>query len=268
MEPRAITSATNPRLKQARKLHARRHRQQLGLFLAEGPRVVEAALDAGAPLDEVFCAATFLARGGTLAQRLVQSPVPVWRVPDRMLAALAETEHPQGVVAVARIPADAELPSAGAGLLAVALDGVSDPGNVGTVLRVARGAGADLVILGAGSCDPLNAKAVRASAGSVFAVPVRRTDSLATDLAALQSSGARIVCAAARAATVCWRADLTAPVVVVVGSEAHGVSAGVAAMADEAVAIPMPGGGESLNAGMAAAIVLYEVRRQRAAAGA
>jgi TrmH family RNA methyltransferase len=149
----------------------------------------------------------------------------------------------------------------------LALEGVGDPGNVGTAMRAAHAVGASLVVLGDACCDWLNPKAVRASAGGIFSVPARRASDLAGLLARLRSEGARVVAAAAAGGREPWSLDLTGPTAVVVGSEARGLSAGVMAAADGCVSFPMPGGAESLNAGMAAGLLLYEALRQRRGAG-
>ena len=266
MRAREVKSRENPRVKRARRLRGRGQGERLGLFAAEGPHVVEVAVAAGAPVEEVFCTSTFLERHGALAERLEASAWPVWVVPDEVMRGLATTEHSQGVVAVVARLEEAPEPRVEPGLLVLALEGVGDPGNVGTALRVAHATGASLVVLGAGCCDRHNAKAVRASSGSVFAVPVVRTDDLAGLLGRLGGEGARLVAAEAGAAKVCWEADLTGPTVVVVGSEAQGLGGEVLALADVRVAIPMPGGAESLNAGVAAGVLLYEALRQRRAA--
>ncbi|MFW6108557.1 MAG: TrmH family RNA methyltransferase [bacterium] len=267
MTPQALTSDQNPRVKRARKLTRRRQREKLGLFLAEGPHVVETALETGAAAEEVFCTTSFLERHAALAERLAASPWPVWVVAETTLEALADTEHSQGVAAVARLPAEAPEPRVQPGLLVLVLEGVGDPGNVGTAVRAAHAAGATMVVLGGGCCDRFNAKAVRASAGSVFAVPTRRTDATATLLRRLAEAGAQVVAAEARAERLCWEADLRGAAVLVVGSEARGLSEAVLAAAGERVRVPMPGGAESLNAAMAAGVLLYEAVRQRHGGG-
>jgi len=341
MKARSLTSPDNPRLKWVRKLQGRRERRESGLFVAEGPHVVEVALGAGARVREVFCTSSFLEEQVALAKRLEASAWPVWLVADELLGRLAATEHPQGVVAVAEQPPDAVEPRVEPGLLALALEGVADPGNVGNSIRAAHAAGATMVILGAGCCDRFNAKAVRASAGGLFAVPAMATEDLAGVLGRLRAGGARIVGAephgkeglgvggrglggrqqsgedgpipdaqcqipdgkprgqeakgeaaeeeaggdsgaaeegsfASRAPRpapqsvheegvlrLCWEVDLTGPTVLVVGSEARGLSEAVRDVATERAGIPMPGGAESLNAGAAAAVLLYEAVRQR-----
>ncbi|HUT31998.1 MAG TPA: RNA methyltransferase [Planctomycetota bacterium] len=263
MKRRVLTSDANPRVKLARKLHLRRHRETEGLFLLEGPHLLEAALEAGAAVREVLCTAAFAEAHAALAERLDGAPWPVWEVSVALLGRLAATEEPQGVVAIAELLPDAAEPPLTPDLLVLALEAVSDPGNVGSALRAAHAAGASCVVLGPGCCDRFNAKAVRASAGGLFAVPARSVEDLAGLLRRLRDGGAAIAVAEPRGATRCWEADLCGPTVLVVGSEAHGVSDAVRAEATDRVAIPMPGRAESLNAAAAAAILLYEALRQR-----
>jgi len=263
MKRRELTSAANPRVKLARRLHLRRHRDEEGLFLAEGPHLVEAALDAAAPVREAFCTAGFAAAHAELAGRLDASPWPVWEVSEELLGRLAATEEPQGVVAIAELLPDAAEPRVEPGLLVLALEGVSNPGNVGSALRAAHAAGASCVALGPGCCDRFNPKAARASAGALFAVPTLATDDLVGLVRRLREGGAGVAVAEPRATTPCWDADLHGPTALVIGNEARGVTAAVRAEATVRLAVPMSGGAESLNAAAAAAILLYEALRQR-----
>ena len=263
MKARELASGSNPRVKRARKLRERHGRAKAGLFVAEGPHVVEAALEAGAAVREVFCTEGFVERHAALAARLEGSGWPLWLVSEALMGSLAATEQPQGVVAVGEQLEDAGVPPVAAGLLVLALEGVGDPGNVGTAIRSAHAAGASLVVLGRGCCDLHNPKTVRASAGGVFGVPVMAADDLGGVLRSLRSAGARVVAAEPGAARACWEEDLRGPTVLVVGSEAHGLSAEADAHADVRVRIPMPGGAESLNAATAAGVLLYEAVRQR-----
>jgi len=261
-----LTSTKSPRAKLVRKLHLRRHRLKTGLFVLEGANLLESAANAGAGIRDVFCTQGFIVRHPALVERLEGSAWPVWVVGDELFDTLATTEHSQGLLAVAEFPAEAAEPRVAPELLVLALEGVGDPGNVGSALRAAHAAGAQ-VVLGPGCCDRFNAKAARASAGAVFVVPTLATEDLAGLLARLRGAGARVMAADARGARVSWEADFTGPTVLVVGNEARGVSAAVRAEADEAVAVPMPGGAESLNAAAAAAVLLYEAVRQRSRRG-
>jgi TrmH family RNA methyltransferase len=251
-------------VKLARALRLRRRREEEGLFLIEGPHLLEAALAAGAPIREAFCTAGLAESHAALAERLDASPWPVWEVSEELLGRLAATEEPQGAVAIAELLPDASEPAVEPGLLVLALEGVSDPGNVGSALRAAHAAEASRVVLGPGCCDRFNPKAVRASAGGLFAVPALAVSDLAGLLRRMREGGARVAVAEPRGGKLCWEADLRGPSALVIGSEAHGVSDAVRAEATDRVAVPMPGGAESLNAAAAAAILLYEALRQRA----
>jgi TrmH family RNA methyltransferase len=152
-----------------------------------------------------------------------------------------------------------------AGPLALVLVGVADPGNAGTLLRSAEAAGAGAVLFCAGSVDPYGPKCVRSSAGSVFRLVVARDLAAAEALAAVGEAGATIVATVARGAQPYDAVDLARPVALVLGSEAHGLAAGLAAAVDTAVTIPMQGRTESLNVGMAGTILCFESLRQRRA---
>ncbi len=263
MKARELTSRGNRRVKAARRLVKRREREKTGLFLIEGPHVVAAALDRGVRVCEVFCVPEFPSRQPELARRLGAGDCAVWVVQESLLRHVAATERPQGVVAVAEKPPRDGPPKVEGDFLVLALDGVTDPGNVGTCMRSADGFGARAVVLGAGCCDPYNAKAVRASAGSLFSVPAVETDDLAGGLRQLREEGAQVVVADPRAGRAAWEVDLSVPTVVVVGGEARGVSEAVKGECDVAVAVPLRAGVESLNAAVAASVVLFEARRQR-----
>jgi TrmH family RNA methyltransferase len=251
-----------PRVVAARRLQRRKDRDQTGRFLAEGPQAVREALAAGAVV-ELFGTDAVLSRYADLAARADV----VSTVTDEALAALAETVHPQGLVAVCRrldVPLAAAL---GKRLVAVVAD-IKDPGNAGTVLRTADAAGAGAVVFAGEAVDPYNGKCVRASAGSLFHVDVVRERSPAAVVSSLREAGVRVL-----AATGHGDADLdqllddgslSIPTAWLFGSEAHGLSPDLLAVADARVRVPIYGGAESLNLAAAAAVCLYaSARAQR-----
>jgi TrmH family RNA methyltransferase len=251
-----------PRVVAARRLQRRKDRDQTGRFLAEGPQAVREALAAGAVV-ELFGTDAVLSRYADLAARADV----VSTVTDEALAALAETVHPQGLVAVCRrldVPLAAAL---GKRLVAVVAD-IKDPGNAGTVLRTADAAGAGAVVFAGDAVDPYNGKCVRASAGSLFHVDVVRERSPAAVVSSLREAGVRVL-----AATGHGDADLdqllddgslSIPTAWLFGSEAHGLSPDLLAAADARVRVPIYGGAESLNLAAAAAVCLYaSARAQR-----
>jgi TrmH family RNA methyltransferase len=230
------------------------------LVLAEGIRVVREALDAGADLRFAVSSPRAEALGAALVlARLEGSGVEIVRVDDGELAALGETETPQGLLAVVREPR----PSL-AGLLAEArsllvLDGVQDPGNAGTLVRTAAAFGLDGVLALDGTVDPWSPKAVRASAGCGFRLPVI-TLPWRDAAGALEASGVAVLVADAGGRPV-GESPAPARWALVVGSEARGARAEVKRAAAALVAVPMPGGTESLNAGVAGAILMFDLTR-------
>lgn len=248
-----VTSARNPRLRAAADLLRARERRAQGLHLAEGPTVVAEALAHG-DVVELFATAEHDA--------LDAGAVPRLRVPASLLARLSDAVTPPGVVAVVRTPdTSAGVPAAGTVLV---LDGVADPGNVGTLVRSAAALGAAAVVAVGPSADPFGPKAVRASAGTCYRLPVLRRPDLATVAEELQASGRHLVGLAAGAgdpvAALAGRRD----VALVLGSEAHGVSD--RAVPDAWAHVPMPGAVESLNVAAAGAIALHALLGPPAAA--
>lgn len=223
-----------------------------GLFLAEGEDIVAEGLSAAILPVETFVSSDRPPPQG-LAARLARGG-PLHEVTDEVMSHLSELGHPARVIAVFDSAALPDAPKAPT--LSVHLDQVTDPGNVGTVIRAAAAFGAGRVSLSRGCADPYSGKAVRASMGAVFHVSLALA-------AALPSEGRRLALAAS-ADTVIWDVDLTEPVTVVVGSEREGVSPQALAACDLVAAIPQTAGAESLNAAAAATIALYEASRQRA----
>lgn len=231
-------------------------RKRVGLFLAEGPNLVEAALARGLVTD-VFATEAALDR---FADVLGDAPVHV--VTDKAAKALSDTVTPVGLVAVCRIPETslADVLDASPRLLLVAVE-TSEPGNAGTLIRIADAMGADAVVLAGDSVDPFNGKCLRASAGSIFAVPVLAVSDTPQLVTTLRSAGLRVLATALDGETSLDDAGLAEPTAWLFGSEAHGLATEVAALADLRVRIPMTGSAESLNIAAAAAICLYQSAR-------
>jgi TrmH family RNA methyltransferase len=255
-----------PRVAAARALTRRPGRQKAGRFLAEGAQAVREALRWSAAgrgvVHEVFAVAV----PGDLAELAGQAGVPVSAVTERAAAGLSETVTPQGIVAVCDL-VDVPLADALAGSprLVAVLAGVADPGNAGTVLRVADAAGADAVLFAGHTVDPHNGKCVRASTGSLFHLPVARAGVEET-LGACRAAGLRLVAADGHAADdLTDEAALAGPTAWVFGSEAHGLPGDVLAGLDHSLRVPVYGAAESLNLATAAAVCLYATAwRQRA----
>jgi len=185
--------------------------------------------------------------------------VPLHVITDKAAKALSDTVTPVGLVAVCRVPEVelADVLQAGPRLVLIAVE-TSEPGNAGTLIRIADAMGADAVVLAGDSVDPYNGKCLRASAGSIFALPVLEAPEPPALMAALRQAGLTILATGLDGELPLPEADLTAPTAWMFGSEAHGLSHDVASHADARVRIPMRGGAESLNVAAAAAICLYQ----------
>lgn len=261
-----IASRENGRVLAARRLQQRKFRERERRFLIEGPHAIETALKSGAPVLEIFhlwgdAPAAVDAVVRTAAERQVRC-LPVTR---HVLEALDTTEAPQGVVAVC---AQVDVPTTDVGDadgLVPLLVEIQDPGNLGTVLRSADAAGAGGLVLSEGSVDLYNPKVVRASAGSMFHLPVARDVPLGTAVHVLRERGFVVLASSPSGAGSVYETNLTGPVAVMFGNEARGLPDQALALADGIVRIPIRGRAESLNLAAAATVVLFEAARQRAA---
>jgi TrmH family RNA methyltransferase len=249
-----------------RDLHRRRARDRRGLALAEGVRLVEEALAARVPIRGAAVAPGLegTPRGSALKSALERAGVRVESVSDAVLETLADTEQPQGVVAVIE-PREWRLediePAPGRPVLV--LDAVQDPGNVGTILRTALGLGGAGVVALKGTADLHNAKVLRGSMGALFQLPAVAADD-ADYLAWAKSTGVETWVTAADGEPLSKRTGAhrpRAPIALVLGNEGAGVGAALSAAAHRRVAIPLGPGVESLNVAVAAGILLYEVTR-------
>ncbi len=268
-----VTSIRSPRVKAARQLARRSFRQRARLFLAEGPQAVREALGGrearGEMVTDLFVTAAALSRYSELVERATAAGAAVYTVSGEVMTELAQTVTPQGLLAVCRfLDVPLEQLTAAAPRLVVLLANVRDPGNAGTVLRTADAAGADGVIFSDASVDPYNSKCVRASAGSLFHLPVVVGSTLTEAAAALARAGVRVLAADGSAGRPLDELEaaggLAPPTAWLFGNEAWGLPAGLLALADEAVAVPIYGRAESLNLAAAAAVCLYaSARAQR-----
>ncbi len=258
-------------MKTARRLARRVSRAETRLFLAEGPQAVREALRVPGCVREVFAATTAAEAHPDLHDAAVAAGLPWQLVDEPALASLTETVHPQGLVAVCRfvdVPVEEVLATA-PGLLAVCAD-VRDPGNAGTVIRCADAAGAGGVLLTGSSVDPYNGKAVRASAGSLFHLPLALDPDTRAVVSALRASGVSVLAADGAGEVDLYDAEerglLDGRTAWLFGNEAWGLPPELAALADHRVRIPIHGRAESLNLATASAVCLYASARAEARA--
>jgi TrmH family RNA methyltransferase len=261
---RRIEGRHNSLVKELRRAFARGELTPEGYCAIEGLRILEEAIRSGLRFQAVFFGETAAARAeGLLPQLGLQ--VETLLLPDKLFASVVPSETPQGVAALVRwkdFTLEEVLSRAAAGPL-LAIAGVQDPGNLGTIVRSAEAFGAGGMVLGEGTVSPFNPKVVRASAGSVFRLPLARVK-LSDAISRMKALGIRLLATASHKGTPLDQSRLSGPIAIFIGSEGAGVGRDVIKAMDEVLAIPQALQVDSLNAGVAASIVLYEVARQNA----
>jgi TrmH family RNA methyltransferase len=266
---RRVEGRHNSLVKTLRQSFAHAERTDEGDCAIEGLRIVEEAIRSGLRFKAVF----FKESAQNLAERLlpqIGANVDTLLLPDKLFDPVVPSETPQGVAALVRLKdftLDAVIERMNVGPVVV-LAGLQDPGNLGTILRSAEAFGSAGAVLGEGTVSPFNSKVIRASAGSVFRFPVvaaKAAGGMESICAKLKSEGVRLIATSSHKGTPLDHANLSGPVAVFIGSEGSGLPRGLIAQLDETVAIPHTPQVESLNAGVAGSIVLYEAARQRRA---
>jgi TrmH family RNA methyltransferase len=257
MAQEVITSRANARVKQLRAAFAGHARLSSGLIAIEGEHLLEEALKSGQVLKTVFVSER------KAVPDWVPRGVEVVRLANDVMQSCVETQTPQGIAALLVPPVgDVETMLLGNPLILIAV-GLQDPGNLGTLVRSAEAFGATGVLTTPGTVSVWNGKVLRASAGSVFRVPVAAATPEAMER--LEQAGVRLLAAMKEDATAVADVAMIGPVAIMIGNEGAGLEAGWVAMADDRVTIPCPGWVESLNAAVAGSILLYEASKQRGA---
>jgi RNA methyltransferase, TrmH family len=257
---------TNPltykhkKVQRARKLARKReYRKDQGVFIVEGYKLISEAVDSGAAIESVFAAPDV---DFAFSQSLLDSGVRVYPLAAGVMERIADAVTPQPVLAIVRSPQFDRAVLSGVSSVLVLVD-VRDPGNAGTILRSAEAAGVGAVVFCDGSVDVLSPKTVRSSAGAVFRVPVVDAITAGDAISILKSLDFVLIGTAGGAKTPYDEVDLVSRVAVLFGNEANGLEGEVLAAMDHSVVIPIEGKSESLNVSMAAAIVSFELARQR-----
>ena len=245
-----ITSLKNPKVLTWKSLKDRKGRRETGCFLVEGRKMVEEALQSSFPVDAL------LMDDSRLGEWPLPADVPVYAMPAHVLSAVCDTKTPQGIAAVVRITEQTA-----PGRRVVVMDGVQDPGNVGTIIRTADAAGLDGVILSAQCADVFSPKVLRATMGSIFRMNIRTTDHLPPLLEEMKQQGFSVISSQLDGEPFYERSPVGDQFALVIGSEGNGVTPEVQAAATHRVKLPMRGGAESLNAAVAAGIMMYELMR-------
>lgn len=268
MEGRAefLSSAQNSKIRRLKALKTRKGRMEQGLFAAEGLRLVREIVFPW-ELDTLLLSEEFYEKREDWKEIAGRYPAAkILCVPGEIFQTVSDTLHPQGILAAVRMRefTEAELMRSEKPFL-VLLENVQDPGNAGTILRTADAAGAGGVLCSGETADFFSPKTVRSSMGSVFHLPVVRTDDFPAAVGRLKEKGVRVYAAHLEGSRSCFEADFTGSCALMIGNEGNGLSSQVSQLADERIRIPQPGRAESLNASVAAGILIYEVLRQRIA---
>jgi len=254
-----ITSSQNPKLKLARALLGRpKERRAAGAFVAEGVRLVEEAALSGWPFRFVLHTEALSERGEALIEKLKTKNVDCETVDERLLQSLSDTGNTQGIIAILDYSLFPVPPILDFVLIP---DQIRDPGNLGMLLRTAAAAGVQAVLIPPETTDAFAPKVVRAGMGAHFRLPIHAMEW--EEIRRISESAKLKVWLADMEGRSCWQADLRAPLALIVGGEAEGASAQASKLADEQLCVPMPGRVESLNAGVAGAVLMFEVVRQR-----
>lgn len=246
-----ITSLKNPKVQQWKSLKDRKGRRETGCFLAEGRKMAEEALLSG------FQVEALLVDEARLNEFALPDGVPVYALPEHVLAAVCDTKTPQGIAAVVKMQTNAAM-----GRKVVALDGVQDPGNVGTIIRTADAAGLEGIILSEQCADVFSPKTLRATMGSIFRMPLAVTGDLPGYLTSLRENGYSVISSQLDGEPFYQRQPVGERFCLIIGNEGNGISDEVKATATHKVKLPMRGGAESLNAAIAAGIMMYDLMRE------
>ena len=245
-----ITSLRNPKVIFWKSLRDRKARDAAGVFFVEGVRMVREALESSFPVEAVLVREDF----SPLPEEIKKTPV--YSMPEHVFNSICETKAPQGIAAIVRRRV---LPPVGKRLLA--LDGVQDPGNVGTMIRTADAAGFDGLLLSPDCADPFSPKVLRSSMGSIFRMGISIPSSLPEALDELKSRGWSVLSSQLDGEPFYERKNVAPSFVLIIGNEGNGVSPAVQATATHRLRLPMRGGAESLNAAVAAGIMMYELMK-------
>ncbi|OCQ99779.1 rRNA methyltransferase [Oscillatoriales cyanobacterium USR001] len=255
-----ITSIQNPLIKEIRKLHTSKGRQEQGLFLLEGRHLISEACAQNYPLTTFCCTLEWSEKYAQLWEKVALQAQRVELVSDRVLAAIATTVNPDGAIATAPRIVNKPIPTTSLGL---ALETVQDPGNLGTMIRTAAAAGVDSLWVSEDSVELDHPKVLRSSAGAWFRLPLGVTTDLKSEVLRCQNQGMQVLATLPNASLTYWEVDLRVPTLIILGNEGAGLSEDLIDLASLQVQIPLSRGVESLNVAIAAALILYEAQRQR-----
>jgi TrmH family RNA methyltransferase len=259
-----ITSSQNPLIKEIKSLNSRKNRSKKGLFIIEGIKFFIEALNEEEKIIRIFMSEQFLSTSESkeILVKAAARNIKTYMLPDRLFKGISDTESPQGILAVIKAKHHNinQLPAEGN--LLIILEALQDPGNMGTIIRTADAAGFTGIVVSQGCVDIYNPKVLRSTMGSVFHIPLFFTNNLGETIQTLKSKGIKIYGTHLKGASNYFELDMRSDIAIVIGNESKGISDETAALADALVKIPMIGKAESLNASIAAGLLMYESVRQ------
>lgn len=260
-----IQSSQNNTIKEIKALHLKKNRDEQGLYFVEGIRFVSDAIDNGQIIVKVVVSDKLESLNG--GKKLIERVTAVCKdcslISEKLFKEISDTQTPQGILAVLKKKDFIFETVLEQGSSVVILDGLQDPGNVGTIIRTADAADISAVILTKGCVDLFSPKVLRSTMGSIFHMPIFEGLYIEKTIGLLKKSGYRVIASHLDGRNNYYDEDLTGKSAIIVGNEANGISDETAEIADRLVKIPMPGRAESLNASVAASIMIYEIVRQK-----
>lgn len=262
---REITSSKNPIIKEIKSLYNKKDRWNKGLFIIEGIKIIEEAILNNVALKYIIITdKMFLLEDNKDFLMKIVDKYKIIKISENLFKEISDTENPQGIVATAMFNTpilsgifNREKPAL------IFLDGVQDPGNMGTIIRTCDAFNLDGIIIGPGSVDPYNPKVVRATMGSIFRVPLYISNDSLETIADLSQGGLNIFSTSLEGSIPSYDIDYKEGFVLVIGNESNGVQDPIIKKSDKLIKIPMPGFAESLNAGVAASIIMYEAMKSK-----
>ena len=260
-----IFSRENSVVKHVRKLKIKKYRQKNNQFMIEGVRFVKEALISDAPIRYCLCSAVFSSDEDVrkLLDDILKKGIKIYIVDENLLKDICDTETPQGIVAVIdRVGYDINQLIKESDLIVI-VDRIQDPGNLGTIIRTADAAGAKGVILSEGTVDVYNPKVLRSTMGSIFHIPVAMTSDLIDAVEKLKKQGFTIYASSLEGSIAYYDEAYTGKTAIIIGNEAQGIESSLMLRSDKLIKIPMHGLAESLNAAVAAGIILFEVVKKK-----
>lgn len=261
-----ISSPSNRIIKHIKSLHKKKYRWEHQNFFVEGVRAVEESIISKGEIEYIlYSEAIYNVKGGNeLIELIEKEEYTNYQITDKLLKEISDTENPQGIMAVVKLHiSNLEDVLVDSNNFLVLLDRLQDPGNMGTIIRTADALGANGVVITRGSVDMFNPKTIRSTMGSIFHIPLVYYDDINDALMELKEKNIKIMSTSLESSVPCYEVDFTKDFALVIGNEASGISKEVLDNSDTLIRIPMVGRAESLNAGVASGIVMYEASRQR-----